>query len=305
MPFKKLQLDNLHPANPLNEVVANINENFDAVLSAIDSASAGNGVVGPKGDKGDTGADGREGPAGKDGKDGKDGEMGPAGPQGPQGVQGEPGKDGKDGLPGEQGPKGDTGAQGIQGLPGRDGTNGATGATGATGPAGPQGVAGPAGKDGVGISNTTVQNTITLGATVTAPTTGTRTVQRIESQTVGDKIRLTYKLGFAAGNQGNGHYLLSLPTGVSFNTTYNPTYNGAAAWTGDTHGQAPNLIVTSGGIIIPGGWNNSIYVVPYDSTRFRLLLTFNGGQTTFNYWDSTYYWAAANTSLNLQFEIWK
>lgn len=153
---------------------------------------------------------------------------------------------------------------------------------------------------------TTVQNTITLGAVTTAPTTGTRTVQRIESQTVGDKIRLTYKLGYAAGtNAGSGHYLLSLPTGVTFNTTYNPTYNGANEWTGDVQGQAPNLIVAAGGIIIPGGWSNQIMVVPYDSTRFRLLLTFNGNQGQYGYWSNAFYAVSSNTSLNLQFEIWK
>lgn len=151
---------------------------------------------------------------------------------------------------------------------------------------------------------TTVQNTITLGATTTAPTTGTRTVQRIESQTVGDKIRLTYKLGYAGGSAGSGQYLLSLPTGVTFNTTYNPIYNGANEWTGDVHGQAPNLIVAAGGIVIPSGWTNQIAVVPYDSTRFRLLLTFNGNQGQYAYWSPAFYSVTTNTSLNLQFEIW-
>ena len=157
-----------------------------------------------------------------------------------------------------------------------------------------------------GASNTTtVQNTITLGATTTAPTTGTRTVQRIESQTVGDKIRLTYKLGYASGSAGSGQYLLSLPTGVTFNTTYNPIYNGSNEWTGDVHGQAPNLIVVAGGIVIPGGWTNQIAVVPYDSTRFRLLLTYNGNQGQYAYWSNAFYAVSSNTSLNLQFDIWR
>lgn len=229
MTFKKIELHDLHPANPLVAVIDAINENFDTLHDSLDNLDGG-GVIGPAGLKGDTGQDGREGP---------------------QGIQG------------EQGPA------------------------------------------GTGIGNTTVQNSITLGATTTAPTTGTRTVQRIESQTVGDKIRLTYKLGYAAGNAGSGHYLLTLPTGVTFNTTYNPTYNGALEWTGDTHGQAPNLIVAAGGIVIPGGWSNQIAVVPYDSTRFRLLLTYNGNHAQYNYWSSSFYFAASNTSLNLHFEIWK
>ena len=187
---------------------------------------------------------------------------------------------------GDTGPAGKDGAQGPQGLKGDKGDTGANGT------------------NGTGIGNTVVQNTITLGATTTAPVTGTRTVQRIESQTVGDKLRLTYKLGYAGGQAGSGHYLLSLPTGVSFNTTYNPTYNGANAWTGDTHGQAVNLIPAVGGIVIPGGWTNTVYVVPYDATRFRLLVTYNGDQAKFDYWSNTYYWAQSNTSVNLQFEIW-
>ena len=157
-----------------------------------------------------------------------------------------------------------------------------------------------------GIGSTVVQNIITLGAVTTAPTTGTRTVQRIESQTVGDKIRLTYKLGYPGGsNAGVGHYLLTLPTDITFNTTYNPTYNGANEWTGDVHGQAQNLIVAAGGIVIPGGWTNQIMVVPYDSTRFRLLLTYNGNQGQYNCWGPAFYAATTNTSLNIQFEIWK
>jgi len=254
MTFKKIELHDLHPANPLVAVIDAINENFDALHDSLQNVGD-SGVIGPAGPKGDAGQDGREGP---------------------QGIQGERG------LQGEQGPAGQDGKDGAQGE---------------------QGVAGVA---GTGVGNTIVQNSITIGATTTAPTTGTRTVQRIESQTVGDKFRLTYKLGYAAGsNAGSGHYLLTLPTGVTFNTTYDPLYNGANEWTGDVHGQAPNLIVASGGIVIPGGWSNQIAVVPYDSTRFRLLVTYNGNQGQYNYWGSGFYFAASNTSLNIQFEIWK
>jgi hypothetical protein len=178
MPIKKIELE-FHPANPLNEIVADINENFDAILNSFETLEAGNGVVGPKGDKGDKGdpgvngvegipgkdgKDGRNGIDGKDGKDGATGEQGPAGKDGKDGKDGAPGrdglpgrdgvdgKDGKDGLPGIQGPKGETGAQGIQGLPGKDGKDGLPGAAGKDGlpgAPGPQGVAGPAGAQGL------------------------------------------------------------------------------------------------------------------------------------------------------------
>lgn len=166
---------------------------------------------------------------------------------------------------------------------------------------GPQGIAG---KDGAGATNTTVQNTITLGGTTTAPVTGTRTAQRLESQVFGDKVKLTYKLAYAGGNGGNGHYLLSLPTGMSFNQTYNP-WTTANEWTGDVQTQGIYNIPAAGGIIIPGGWCNQFAVVPYDSTRFRLLVTYNGQAGQFYYWGSGFYSAGTNTSLNIQFEIWK
>ena len=88
---------------------------------------------------------------------------------GPAGANGEPGA---------------TGPQGIQGAPGE------TGPVGATGPA------------GSGIGNTVVENTIVFGSTHNQPVTGTRTVQRLESQRIGDKARITYKFGFAGGQAG-------------------------------------------------------------------------------------------------------
>ena len=157
-----------------------------------------------------------------------------------------------------------------------------------------------------GIASTVVQNSITLGATTTAPGVGTRTVQRIEAQTIGDKVRLTYKLGQVAVSAGSGSYLLSLPTGMSFNTTYNPVWTGAE-WTGGVSAVAPYHIPATGGITIDGNWTNQIIVVPYDSTRFRLMLTNNNSQQTFMFWNQGWYAASASTGIDLQlsFEIWK
>lgn len=156
----------------------------------------------------------------------------------------------------------------------------------------------------LGITPTTVQNSITMGATTTAPTGGTRTVQRIESQTVGDKIRLTYKLGFTGQTAGAGDYLLNLPTGVTFNTTYNPVFT-SPVWTGGTSGMALYMIPAAGGIVITGWWSNQFMVVPYDTTRFRLIITGNGDQAKYGFWSTSWYAANADTGLNFQFEIWK
>jgi hypothetical protein len=182
----------------------------------------------------------------------------------------------------------------VRGIPGPQGERG-------IGVKGDPGEPGPA---GAGISNTVVQNTITLSSTGTQPATGTRTIQRIESQTLGDKVSLTYKLGFAGGTAGSGEYLLSLPTGMTFNTTYNPVMT-SALWTGDVQGMAPYSIPAYGGIVIQSWWSNQIFVVPYDSTRFRVAVTGNGDQTAFRYWGYGFYHVASNTMLNLKFEIWK
>ena len=156
----------------------------------------------------------------------------------------------------------------------------------------------------LGMSATQIQNSITLGATTTAPTGGSRTVQRIEYQTVGDGMWLTYKLGMTGATVGAWDYLLSLPTGVSFNTTNNPVFTGAL-WTGGVAAMAPYFIPTMGGITIPGWWSNMIMIVPYDTTRFRIALTGNGDQSKYAFWSTSFYAANADLSLQLQFEIWR
>ena len=126
---------------------ADVNANFDALESAIDSndedfelfradtqlalppsncstdqiikwngsawvCSDPSGAAGPQGEKGDTGDIGPQGPQGPQG------ERGVTGPQGFQGLQGETG------ATGPQGAKGDTGDQGIQGGQGPAGADG-------------------------------------------------------------------------------------------------------------------------------------------------------------------------------------
>lgn len=181
-------------------------------------------------------------------------------------------------------------------------SNGSRGDQGAAGPAGPQGPQGPVGP---GIGNTVVQNTITLGAVTTAPLIGTRTVQRVESQLIGDKLKLIYKLGQVSSAAGSGDYLLTLPNNVAFNTTYHPLFTGVI-WTGGVNNMAQYFIPAYGGIVIDAHWTNQIVVVPYDATRFRLAITNNNSQTTYQFWSSGWYAtsAASGINLQLQFEIW-
>jgi len=252
--------------------------------------------------KGDTGV---PGPAGKDGVTG---DTGPQGPQGPQGVTGDTGPQGPAGPQGPPGPKGDVGT----------------------------GIENTVVENTITLSSNVVPETDeeikqkiidikkeiskTLGATTgniiekvvaermaaltkTKPVTGTRFIQRLESQRIGDKARITYKLGYAAGQAGQGDYLLTLPTGMAFNSTYHPPFTGPI-WTGDVQNMAIYFIPATGGIVIPSHWTNQIMVVPYDATRFRLALTNNNSQTTYQFWNSGWYAASANTELNITFDIW-
>jgi len=188
-------------------------------------------------------------------------------------------------LRGPAGPQGEKGV-GVKGDPGEPGL---------TGPA------------GTGIGQTIVQNSITLGATVSAPAVMARSVQRLERQVIGDKLKLIYKLGqeSTGKNIGSGDYLLSLPNNVTFNTTYHPVYTGAI-WAGGVNNMAKYFIPAYGGIIIDAHWTNQIMVVPYDATRFRLALTNNNSQTTYSFWNSGWYATSAASGINLQlhFEIW-
>lgn len=153
---------------------------------------------------------------------------------------------------------------------------------------------------GPGVNNASLQTGITIGATTTAPTGGTRTADRIETQVLGNKIRLTYKLGISGATAGSGDYLISLPSGVSFNQTYNP-WTTANAFSPDVATQSLYNIPATGGLVIPGTWSTQAMVVPYDASRFRLLATAN----SYLYWGSSWYQLSYNLGLNMQFEIWK
>ena len=146
---------------------AEVNENFEALETAIDDVAAGadgrtilNGTAAPSSD---TGAEGDffldttnsmlYGPKTTSGWGSGVSLIGPTGATGEKGDTGDAGPQGVQGIQGEQG------AQGATGLTGATGPQGATGAQGDTGEQGIQGEQGPAGADGVaaGLSCTTDQ----------------------------------------------------------------------------------------------------------------------------------------------------
>jgi hypothetical protein len=140
-------------------------------------------------------------------------------------------------------------------------------------------------------------------ATTTAPVLGSRSIEKIDYRTIGDKRKISYRLGWAAGTAGSGDYLYTLPTGISFNTAsgYNPIYTGAL-WSGSVNAMAPYLIPIYGGIVQSGNWSTHAYLIPYSSTTFRLAFA-NNNINSFGIHSSTWLNFTSEGLLNIEFEI--
>lgn len=147
--------------------------------------------------------------------------------------------------------------------------------------------------------------TISITATTTSPTLSSTTINQVSYRQIGDKYNLSYRLGWGTGStSGSGSYLVSLPTGLNFNmnTGYNPVYNGVV-WSPNVSAMAPYMIPSSGGIVQSGSWNGTCYILPYDSTRFRVLVD-NNITSSLGQWSNTWYPIVTDGSLMLNFEIW-
>jgi hypothetical protein len=172
---------------------------------------------------------------------------------------------------------------------------------------GPMGPTGITGSTGFGVRNSVFQNRIIIDGIIAPPTFTNITVQQISYRLLGDKWRLTYKMGWAgSSNAGSGDYLVNLPTGISFN--FNGPYD--RAFTGrifpaDYSTIATATIPANGGIIESLNWSTSCYVIPYDSQRFRLVLPYKTQlyKTQLQTWNSTTY-GVNNALLSIEFEIW-
>ncbi len=149
----------------------------------------------------------------------------------------------------------------------------------------------------------TIQSSITVSATTSAPSIPTRSIEQINYRTMGDKRHLCYRLGWAAGTAGSGDYLYTLPSGISFKTTsgYNPTYTGII-WSPSVNAMAPYLIPLTGGIVQPTNWSTHGYIIPYSSTTFRLAFT-NNNTNTFNVQSSTWLPFTSEGQINIEFDI--
>ncbi len=232
---------------------------------------------------------------------------GPTGATGTIGVDGATGASGavgSTGATGATGPQGPTGSSGAIGATGPQGPTGASGAVGSTGATGPQG---PIGATGSGISNSVIQTTINITGTISGPTFSSKSIEQVSYRLIGDKYRVSYRLGWGSGTSGSGQYLVQLPTGLSFNTSigYNQNYTGTI-WGTSPYTISPfasYFIPAIGGIVQTTQWNGACYVMPYDSTRFRVVFD-NNNTNSLNVWGSSWYITSTDSLFSIEFEIW-
>lgn len=141
------------------------------------------------------------------------------------------------------------------------------------GPTGATGLTGPVGATGPGFPVWTNAGTLTFGATTTAPTKGTTTVDNVRYRQLGAKqwevsIAFNQTVG---GTAGSGDYLFTLPNGLSFDTTLpiQPIYTGNVAtssWLNTRY-----IVPSSSGLIHNNTVGGDTYPIVYDATRFRIL----------------------------------
>ena len=74
-------------------------------------------------------------------------------------------------------------------------------------------------------------------------------------------------------------------------------------WSPDVASMAPYLIPATGGIVYTGSWNGLCFIVPYNSTKFRILFD-NNNINSFSVFSSSWYSANFSMSLIIEFEIW-
>ena len=144
-------------------------------------------------------------------------------------------------------------------------------------------------------------NAVTVSATGTAPTSGTRTIDKTFAVDNGVTKTITLQLSYEGLGVGSGDYLISLPAGITFNTNagYNPTYTGIA-WSPNVSVMAPYLIPMQGGIVFAGAWSHLAFVVPYSSTQYRILFAYG---SSLIFWSSSFFAFNVNTAMSGTFYI--
>ena len=162
---------------------------------------------------------------------------------------------------------------------------------GYSGTSGTSGSSGTSGTSGFAIPAWTSAGAITLTATTTTPVKGTSITQdNISYRQIGTKeweIVLTYIQTVASGNSGSGDYLITLPNGLSFDTTLPSqqiyTSNiGVSTWA-----HLPNVIPNGNGTITNLNVGGNLFPMIYSATKFRILtITYGSG---IQCWGSGFY----------------
>ena len=143
-------------------------------------------------------------------------------------------------------------------------------------------------------------------ATTTAPTIGTTSVNDYSYKQIGSKTwkcQLTYSAGSSStgNNIGSGDYLFTLPNGLQFNNSIagqaaisdnvgTSTWVWPGVWLSSSTGSITNL--SQGGLL---------YVVPYNSTQFRLIHVGIAGTGFVIPYASGYYGVGSNISWRVTF----
>ena len=142
---------------------------------------------------------------------------------------------------------------------------------------------------------------ITIGATITAPTKGPTSIDYVKYRNiVGKEYEIEYNyLQTSAGSGGNGEYLISLPSGLQFDFTY----PGQVAYTGaEGYDAIKNRITSSTGDILLPGYHNSITIVPYNATQFRVHLN-NWGSLGWYFFRYGAYTMSSSNGFKINFRI--
>jgi|GEM_PF-1225615 hypothetical protein len=142
---------------------------------------------------------------------------------------------------------------------------------------------------------------ITIGATITAPTKGPTSIDYVKYRNiVGKEYEMEYNyLQTSAGSGGNGDYLISLPSGLQFDFTY----PGQVAYTGaEGYDAIKNRITSSTGDILLPGYHNSITIVPYNATQFRVHLN-NWGSLGWYFFRYGAYTMSSSNGFKINFRI--
>lgn len=145
---------------------------------------------------------------------------------------------------------------------------------------------------------------ITLTAITTNPTKGTTTSDNISYRQLGAKqweVVITYFQSVGNGGGGSGDYLITLPNGLSFDTTLpsQPLYTGNAG--ASTFAHLAYIIPTGNGTITNNVVGGHTYPMVYSATKFRILtITYGSGIQP---WSSGFYSTGDIPKIQLSFRF--